>query len=166
MVRRKADGRRIMEINKTTAAILAGEEDVSTWSLEELLRGQKRSADGKFHGRQPDVVARGIVQEILRRRGSQSLAKMAGALPHVADGLVEIACDPKVDAHARIKAAHLIFLYTLGKPPEQMNVNITADDAPKWARVLQQALVVDVVASAPEDIVDAELAEDPSPETW
>jgi hypothetical protein len=41
-MRVKTDGRGLATVSKTTAAIINKDLDVSTWSDEELLRGQRK----------------------------------------------------------------------------------------------------------------------------
>lgn len=67
-MRELQDGRGIVSIGRTQVAVLNGEEDVSSRTDEELRRGQKRSKNGDWSGKPPQLVARQIHDEMVKRK--------------------------------------------------------------------------------------------------
>lgn len=49
-----------VRVGNTNTAILSGEEDLSLWSEEELVRGRRRAKNGKWVGRPPAVVPKAL----------------------------------------------------------------------------------------------------------
>lgn len=68
MTGRSGAGRSPVWVGKANSAILAGTEDLSLWSEEELLRGQRRGKNGRWVGPRPKVVPTAIHQELVQRR--------------------------------------------------------------------------------------------------
>ena len=66
------DGRALMTVSAKTAAILNGDEDLSAWDDEELLRGQRKDRGGYFRGRPPKVVPQEVHAERVRRTMSKA----------------------------------------------------------------------------------------------
>jgi hypothetical protein len=62
----------MLAVSRHTAAILDGEEDLSAWDDEELLRGQRRAKNGRFVGRPPLVVPQAVHAERVRRTMSKA----------------------------------------------------------------------------------------------
>ncbi len=62
------DNRRKMVVSANTTAILSGEDNLSSWTDEELLRGQRRSKRGLWEGKPPAVVPMAVHKELIRRR--------------------------------------------------------------------------------------------------
>lgn len=162
MAGRRKDGRRVMTVSKTTAEVLSGDEDLSQWSVEELIRGQRRAKNGKFVGRPPKVVARAMVEELFRRQASASMAKIAGNLPRLVDRLIEIALDPATDPQVAVNAIRLAASYGMGKPPDRVIVDVSSDHEPLWARALREATIVGIVPTVPEP-PEAEIVEGGEP---
>ena len=46
----KKDGRQMLTVGKGTAAVLSGEDDLSTWSDEELAYGRRKDRNGHWTG--------------------------------------------------------------------------------------------------------------------
>src|SRR5688500_3570828 len=64
--------REVIHVGKSNTAILRGEADLSSWSEEELIRGQKRSASGRWQGRPPKVVPKALHDELVKRKMSKA----------------------------------------------------------------------------------------------
>ena len=140
-----------VRVGKTNAAILAGEADLSVWSEEELLRGRRRDAHGRWSGRPPRVVPSAVHQELTRRRMSEAFDLLRTNLVAATEVLVTLAVDPEVDDTVRLKAATTILDRVLGKAPERVELSTT----PAWATALQAAIVergpvVEVVSTTVE----------------
>src|SRR4051812_24167145 len=100
--------RNAVYIGKTNRANLAGDEDVSLWTDEELLRGQRRGRNGKWQGRSPKVVPMRVYDELVRRRLSEAAELLRENLVEATKVLISLAVDPNVDANVRLKATQLI----------------------------------------------------------
>lgn len=132
-------------VGATNRAILEGSEDVSLWDEEELLRGQKRSSNGKWQGRPPKVVPLRIHEELTRRRLSKAYELLRENLVGAVEVLGQIVQDTDAEHKDRIKAAELIMERVMGKAPARVDVRLNT--------VLDQAAAaVEVVW----DVIDVE----------
>src|SRR4051812_38504065 len=59
-------------LGKSNLAILSGEADLSLWTEEELIRGQRRAANGRWMGRPPKVVPKAVHDELVKRKLSKA----------------------------------------------------------------------------------------------
>jgi hypothetical protein len=128
-----------IDVGKTTAAILAGEMDLSAWDEEELMRGQRKNKHGRFQGRAPKVVPKSVHDELVRRKMSKAFDLLRDNIVAASEVLVDVAKDPDVDPSVRLKAAGMILDRVLGKAPE--NVNIRAQLEPPWLEALRGGIV-------------------------
>lgn len=174
-MKRKRDGRATVTVSPTTAGILAGELDLSSWSLEELRRGQLRGSDGKWHGRPPQVVPKAIHDELVKRKMSKAFDLLRSNTYKAVKVLAEIATDKSADPAVRVKAASEILDRALGKAPEHVSLDI---EMQPWQRAIAQSIVgrdLRIVATEEQakaldddedaEIVDGELVEaEPEPE--
>lgn len=168
MVKTKQDGRGIVQVSKLTARIMNGQEDLSTWSEEELERGSRRGSDGKFR-RPPTVVAKAVHDELVRRRMSAAYDLLRTNTYDAVEVLISIAKDTDADAAIRVKAAELILDRTLGKAPQTISLDVRSDGDP-WQQLVQAAVlpsVADALAlmtaqEADSAIVEGEVVEEVS----
>jgi hypothetical protein len=126
-----------ISVGKTTLAILAGEDDLSGWSDEELERGQKRDPHGRWVGRKPKVVARPLYDELVRRKLSAASDLLRANTHAAVQVLVDIAKDPRAENRDRLKAVEMILNRTLGKEPVKVAVEVKA----KWEEALAAAII-------------------------
>jgi hypothetical protein len=82
-----------------TAALLKqareGKLDLSDWDIEELMRGRRRSKNGKFNGRPPSIVPVEIHDELARRVRNDVAHELRGiAAKHIAPILNKIMENP------------------------------------------------------------------------
>ncbi len=163
--KRKKDGRASVEISPASAAVLHGEVDLSIFDDEELLGGRKRSADGSFKGRPPQVLPTEFLHELNRRRFSRAHALLASSLEDTIRMLLSIVNSEESADSDRIKAAEILLDRTLGKPTERVQLGI--DGEPKWQRLVATAIVGtldDAKALGPGDsaeAIDVEPVEEP-----
>jgi hypothetical protein len=142
--------RQAVYVGRTNQAILAGELDLSEWDDEELLRGQRKSKNGKFHGRPPKVVPMAVHHELVRRRISRA--------DEILDETLELAClllkqvivDNDAPYADRIKAAGMVMDRVMGKAPDKVEIK---SDAP-WLIALQAGIVR--IGQAEGEVVDAD----------
>lgn len=144
-----------VRVGQTNAAILRGELDLSTWSEEELIRGQRRASNGRFQGRPPTVVPKAVHDELVRRKMSEAHDLLRDNVVRATEVLVEIATDGQADAAVRLKAATTILDRVLGKAPERVEVAVE----PPWARAIRHA-IAPLGPIAPPHAIDAESWED------
>ena len=137
-----------VRVGKTNSAILSGQADLSTWSDEELMRGQKRSKNGNWTGRPPVVVPTLLHQELVRRKMSKAHDLLRDNLVAATEVLIELATDADVESATRLKAATTILDRVLGKAPETVNVELTKP----WMIALQAG----IVSVNSQDVIDVD----------
>jgi hypothetical protein len=150
------------------------EEFVETLSPEELVTGKLKDKNGRFAGQPPQWVPRefhrACIRELMRRGKrlwQENYLQAIEAMTAIATGQV-----PGVKPGDRLKAAQFVIERIEGKVPERLEI---VEDSP-W-----QALIEDIVADVPDehlvrakaarteltiavqDVIDAEVVEDPSP---
>lgn len=98
----------VMEVRGRQAELLTasrnGTLDVSDWDLEELLRGYRRSKNGRFSGRPPSIVPREVHQELAKR--------VRNDVAHALRGIAHKHIEPVFKAILAAQAS--------GIPPEQV----------------------------------------------
>lgn len=151
MTRYKAEVR----VGQANAAILAGAEDLSLWTEEELLRGTRKDKNGKWSGRPPKIVPKAVHQELVQRRMLDAHSLLGENLVKAVQVLVDIASDKRADAAVRVKAASLIMDRVLGKVPDK--VMLTEDPEPTWAKAIRAGMVQSLIPTAiPADSEDVD----------
>ena len=79
-------------VSPTTRAIADGEiTDFSDWSVEELVRGQRKNKRGNWTGKRPKLLPAQLVQELARRQGRHAMALLSAHLVDAAQVIIEIA---------------------------------------------------------------------------
>lgn len=119
-----------IELGVGQTAILLGQEDLSTWDIEELRQGRKRSKQGKFEGRPPKVLAREVYLELVRRvleEAEQAILDLVLPAIEQLGKIIEGESLDKEDA-IRLKAIQEVLNRVLGRPEQK--VALTADTKP------------------------------------
>lgn len=116
--------REVVHVGLATTAILRGEADLSSWSEEELIRGQKRGRNGRWTGRPPKVIAKAVHDELVKRKLTKAYELLNESIYDAVAVLVDVAKDTEADASVRIKAATEILNRTIGKPTEKVQVEL------------------------------------------
>lgn len=111
-------------LGKMSTAIIRGEEDLSVWTDEELLRGQRRNKNGNWSGGKPKVVPKAIHDEWVSRRMAEAHDLLRECTVDAVTVLRDVAMDNEADQAVRIKAAEMILDRTLGKPSEKMQLEV------------------------------------------
>jgi hypothetical protein len=138
-----------IRVGKTNLAILNGDMDLSTWSEEELIRGQRRAHTGRFTGRPPKVVPMAVHNELVRRRLSKAADLLNESVVDAVLLLRQVVTDEEANYGDRIKAAQLIVERVMGKTPERIELTME----PPWAMALRAAMGGPV--RSPNGTVDA-----------
>ncbi|HVX19210.1 MAG TPA: hypothetical protein VHA73_14360 [Acidimicrobiales bacterium] len=113
-----------VSVGKTNLAILNGTEDLSVWSEEELLRGQRRDRNGRWAGRPPKVVPLRVHEELTRRRLDKAYELLRDNLVAAVEVLGEVVQDKKAAPKDRLRAAELIMERVMGKAPMKVEVGV------------------------------------------
>lgn len=109
-------------VGKNNRAILDGLEDITSWTEEELIRGQRRSASGRWQGRPPTVVPKVVHDELVKRKMTKAYELLSESIYDAVKVLVDVAKDSEADPNVRIKAATEILNRTVGKPKENVEL--------------------------------------------
>ncbi len=145
-----------IQIGETNMAILAGREDLSLWDEEELRRGQRKSRNGKFHGRPPTVVPKAIHDELVRRLQTKARARLDEDLYDAVAIMGEIIRDPDASNADKLTASKLIQDRVWGKAANR--VQLTAED-PVWLVALAGGVVSLPVGEGNAELMQAEVIE-------
>ncbi len=152
---------------KTNLAILQGDDDLSSWDEEELIRGQRRNKRGRFPNNPPKIVPKALHDELVKRKLTKAYDLLNESIYDAVAILIDIAKDERTDASVRLKAVKEILDRTIGKQPIRLKI-----EPNRMAEAFQAMLVPDEesTASLPQrsmregehfdDVVDAEVVED------
>lgn len=121
--------REVIQVGKRNSAILRGEEDLTIWSEEELIRGQRKSASGKWQGTRPKVVPTVLHDELVKRKMTKAYELLSESVLDAVQVLVDVAKDKEADPSVRIKAATEILNRTVGKPKESVLLQLEPQSA-------------------------------------
>jgi hypothetical protein len=167
--KRTKSGGAIVSITPAAAGIIFDGDSLDEWSDEELMRGKRRMKNGKFNGRDPQVIPFELHKELTRRRMSRAHDLLADSLVDAAQMLRSVVNDEEASTMSRIRAAELMFDRVLGKPRESVELDLGGQGAP-WQRLVAGAIVGTVEEAglildrerslAEQDIVDAEIVEE------
>lgn len=154
MGKRIGDGRALATVSPTTANVLDGTDDLSSWDDEEVRRGQRRNRNGGFSGRPPKLVPQALHAERHRRTLTRAHALFTQNTERAVQVLIDIATDEDAPHSDRVKAASLILERVLGKSPQAIEV---AMREPKFVT----AIAASIISSDPDDddFIEAEIIE-------
>lgn len=116
--------RALVSLGHTNTAIVNGDEDLSLWSDEELLRGQRRARNGKWMGRPPKVVPMAVHHEMNRRRMSRAREVLDESLEAAVSLFAEVVNDTEAPTDLRLKAAKEIMDRVMGKAPDKVSIRL------------------------------------------
>ena len=138
-----------IRVGKTNVAILNGEEDVTLWDDEELIRGQRRAKNGSFVGRPPKVVPTAVHKEFARRQVEAVRLHLQQNLLAAAEALTAIVNNPEAEDRDKLKAIDMVFARILGKPQENVSLSFGDEAKPPWLDAIEGGIV-----SVPVDDAD------------
>ncbi len=136
-------------LGNTNAAILRGDEDLSTWSDEELLRGQKKAKNGKWMGRPPKVVPLALHHELNHRRMSRAREVLDESLEAAVALFAEVVNDTEAPTDLRLKAAKEIMDRVMGKAPDKVSIRLEPE--PWELAVAEVEFVTDAIDTTVAD---------------
>lgn len=126
-----------IQLGPLNTSILVGEEDLSTWDMEELRQGRKRNKNGNWTGRVPKVVPKAVHDELVRRTLSEANEKLTQNLTAAVEALTMIVTDEGVEAKDRLRAISMVMDRVMGKSPDKVEISGTA----KWEVALEGGIV-------------------------
>lgn len=116
------DSRALIRMGKANTKILTGQEDLTLWDDEELLRGQRKDKNGRFQGRPPKVVPLALHREITRRQMEKAAILMRDNVAEAVQCLIDIIKGQDAEDKDRIKAAGMIIDRVMGTAPVKVEV--------------------------------------------
>lgn len=141
-----------VSLGKRNAAVLRGEDDLSEWSDEELLRGQRRNKNGKWGGRRPKLVPLALHRELNSRRLHEAKEILSDSIVRAAEVLREVMDDPDAENRDKLKAAEMVIKTVTGRADFELKI-----EAPPAA---WQELIADSIDSFPvEHVIDVPSSE-------
>lgn len=164
-MRARKDGRGRIDVSPTTVAIVNGTDDLSEWSDEEIVRGQRRKADGNWPATRPKVIAAALHDERVKRSMTKAYRLMREAAPEAIEELRKILKDPHSTRADRAGAAKIILSHVMPKAV-QMDLGVTVDATPAFLKVVEASLMsvyIEPEGADDSDILDAEIVVDDDP---
>lgn len=169
-VHRQASGKGIIRVHPATADLIDNPAQVLEWDDDELSRGRRKGKDGKFTGRDPNIIPAEAYRELVRRQIARAQKLMATNLVQAVEALTMIASSGDAANGDRIRAANIIIERLMGKNPEVVEVSVKT---PLFIGILNGGIVPGPLLPGsagalesgytPEDeadIVDAEVVEE------
>jgi hypothetical protein len=135
-----------VSVGGRNARVLNGQDDLSDWTDEELIRGQKKAKNGRWSGRRPVVVPLALHQELNNRRLNKAKEILSGSIVRAAEVLREVMDDPYAENRDKLKAAELVFKTITGRADFVLQVEAAPE---KW----QELLATSIVAIDSDDYV-------------
>lgn len=158
-------------VTPLASAIISGDEDLTVWADEDLLRGRR----GR-RGRPPKVVPTAILQELTRRRFLKAEEVVKSSLVSAVELWKQIVEDETAPHPIRLRASELIVDRCWGKATERIDARVDIKE-PAWMAIVRRAVSIDgtpigdrpdvrsamgVIPVPEEDIVDAEVISESS----
>lgn len=144
-VRAQADPRVRKRIRVTgrTAAFINGDIKVEDLTPEELVRGQLKGVDGKWH-KPPKMVPREFHQACMRELLGRGDALFRENYLIAIRALADIAGNAQMDAGDRIRASNLIIERVAGKVPDKIELPRAAE----WQDAMAEIVATEEEAKA------------------
>lgn len=164
MVKELGDGRGRLRVSPSTVAILNGDEDLSLWSDEELIRGQRKDKNGRWLGRPPLVVPQAVHAERARRLMGKAHELLRESTVDAVTLLRDVINNVDAPLALRVQAADLVLSRTLPKNVA-VHVGLSAGESePLFLRILRNSVVSlvpgELGSGDDSDIIDAEIVGD------
>lgn len=120
--KKSARRRQIDKLSPRMKDLEEGRISIEDLDMEELQRGQLRSADGKFHGPKPHAIPRAMHDLMQREIQKRAQLMFNGKLSLGFDVIVELAENPRTAARERLAAAQYILERGIGKIAEKQEI--------------------------------------------
>lgn len=161
--RRTKKGSGLAYVTPTQAAVMSGEDDLSDWSIEELINGKRKGQPGD----KPSVVAYDVHRELAQRMMLNGMHRFAAELEYTIQKHIEIvkAIDPTDPTPVQLRALLEIENRLLGMPKERVDVTIRG--TPRWEKAVADSIVANAEQLAEYEakkeageIIDAEIVDE------
>lgn len=150
-------GRGWVKVGAKIARLIAGEDDLSDWSDEELLNGRPADQNGAFSGQPPTLIPREVYIEWIRRQMDRGFQDMLGDLREVVAAVRELVTEPDTDDSVKLRAASMIMDRVYGKPREAVDVSF-GDNREQWERIVDEVTIDRSLDDG--NVIDAEVLDD------
>lgn len=156
------DGTGMVQVGKGTVALMTGEDDVSDWTDEELIRGARMNVK-----RLPHMIPRAVFDELNNRIITRVRHRFAAEMEVAVREHIRIINSRKASDAVKLKAIGMLYDRVLGKPTETVRVEHEGD--PLYLQVVANAIVatpeqavaaIAALDSGDMDIEEGELVED------
>lgn len=139
--------------------LIDGDISVDELDDEELQRGKVRSADGRFHAGNSEMVPRKLHDAMMRRILQRGAQRIREDFFNAIDTVSEIMLDSDVDPSIRLRAAGMIIDRIAGKTPEKVEVAL---EVKPWETVMSRIYkaVPKEQVDDDTDTVDADVVDD------
>lgn len=136
-------------------------DNFEDWDDEELKRGRRRDANGRFSGTRPTVVPLGVLREAHKRTLAEAERKLREGLPDAIEKLMELVRGKDVDEGVQLKAIALVLDRVVGKEPISVSVNGGAAPEAPWQGLMANSIVAvgEIGAGDPDDVEGVQEAE-------
>lgn len=117
--------------------IKSGDEDLSTWTTDELLDGFPAS---RHKGRPPSLVPIEVFRELVRRVMDEARFRFVAELQYAMDVHFDIIKDEEAPYAVRLEAIKVVYDRVLGKQPDTLIDKSGGEPAP-WQKMMADAIV-------------------------
>lgn len=154
---RHASGRGIVRVSANAADALDNPESIKEWDDEELRRGRRRDKNGRFTGRDPNMIPTNVLREIVRREIKRAEKTIAENLQKGVEALTAIAISPRAEDRDKLAAIKIMMDRCMGKVPDKIE---TTGTTPLFVTILQGGIVPGAALEVADDnFIDAESEE-------
>lgn len=124
-----------VSLGRANTAVLRGEDDLSTWDIDELREGRRKNHRGKFVGRKPKVVPKAIHTELVKRTLSEAYQVLTDSVVDAVRLWADVLNNPDAPLQYRMEAAKEIKEAVMGKAPIHIDVKVEPDEPSPWDRI-------------------------------
>jgi hypothetical protein len=142
---------RNISLGKRNAAILNGEEDLTQWTDEELIRGQRRDKNGNWGGRPPKFIPAQVRREQNRRKITKGVDILSDSIVRAAEIFKEVMDDPEAENRDKLRAAEFVLKLVAGRADFEISVHAAEDP---WLTVLRGSIVEVVAIDSDVHVLD------------
>jgi hypothetical protein len=142
-----------IQVGKNTAEVIE-QTDFSEWTLEELVRGQRKSKTGRWHGKPPKVIPHALLMELNRRITPEVHKKLLQAADDAAEYVRAVNAGEQEGTAIRLQAATYALNRLLGMPGQKLDAHVTVHESPYEASGVKKAIALRDFSES--EVMDAE----------
>jgi len=139
---KRNDGSGTILVGRQTLAVLEGEEDLSSWTDEELIAGRKHNGKNGNGRALPAIVPIRVHQELVSRVTQQARHTFAAELKYAVEKHMKIIkhIDEEDPTPVQLKAIAMLYERILGKPVEHVAL-YNGGEVPGWKKAVTAGIV-------------------------